>query len=218
MRTCPECLTQYEDHVLTCLVDGVDLTQVPRLAPAGQPALAPTPEPAPVQKVFVVPPQRSASRAMPAVVATLVLLFSVVAGMPVAGWAVWTLTRPTPVPVPAPTVRPVPVVVAPTPTEVPIRIEPAPVPVVQVQVTSDPIGAEVWEGQTRLCVTPCMVDHPEDAPLPRTLTFRLTGRGEVSASLEDPGQPVHVRWKSTPPSPTQPKPRNETAPKIGTQR
>lgn len=185
MKTCPECGTQYEDHVPMCFVDGTALPESEAPAPSPPPT---TPPPAPA-------PEKTKSSSAPlllvgAVVAlVLMLLIGGVSGIALIG-----MSRSEPPPeVAAAQAPPTPVPVA--PVAVP---EPEPVPAKQVGFTSAPAGAAVWEGDTLLCTTPCQIAHPAHAPLPRELVLKAPGYLDAPTSLEDPDKPQHVALKKTP--------------------
>jgi hypothetical protein len=151
---------------------------------------------------------------MIAVVAGIVLLlaFAGLAGVFVVLMSTSTPPPPEPAPEPA---TPVPVPV-PVPEPVPV---PLPTPAGKAQtitLTSVPDGAEVWEGNTKLCATPCTTPHPEHAPLPREFVFKLKGYKDKLYAMDDPSGDHEVRLSSNVKPPT-PKP-GPRLPKIETER
>lgn len=90
--------------------------------------------------------------------------------------------------------------------------EAAPIP--QVEVRSTPSGAEVWEGNSRLCAaTPCMVDHPDHAPVPRVFELRLPGHQRTRVDMTELGQPVDATLPEASREPPPPRPRPRVAPR-----
>jgi hypothetical protein len=202
MKTCPECGTQYEDHVSTCLVDGADLSSVK--AASAPPISAPPPETA-YRVVAIPPPAAPPSGALRG--GLVLLVAALMAGGALLAIVVALIvllrpvepTRPPPAPKPPPVAAPVPVPVAPVPVEVPVATAPT------IELISDPAGAEIWEGNIRLCVAPCRTDHPDHAPLPRVFTFKLAGFIDTTYEMSDPAGPHQVRMKRPVPT-TKPQP------------
>ena len=155
MKRCPQCDAEYDDHVEYCFVDGAEL-----VLQAGTRS-APLPPP---------PSTSPSARFLPvvlllggvAVIALIVIGVLLTSGdRDVAG------TPPLPPPEPQTEVPDAP----PTPT---------------VSITSSPQGAQVWEGSTRLCErTPCEVEHPDHAPIPRLFSLRLSGFEDASLEMAD---------------------------------
>lgn len=85
--------------------------------------------------------------------------------------------EPEPEPEPEPTAEEAP---APVPAKVDAP-EPPPEPV-EVVLTTEPAGAEVFEGQERVGVTPLTLEIPRDQ-LPRTWTFKLEGHHASETTL-----------------------------------
>ena len=212
MKTCPECGTQYEDHVPSCLVDGADLTSISALPSHSGPApyvvaVAPPPPPPPAARSVVGG----------GMLLGLAGMFGVgfVAVLVAIGGVVWFgASDPEPpkkpeVPVAAPQPAPVPV---PVPVAGPVAVAPAP----KISIRSDPAGAELWEGAARLCTTPCSTDHPDHAPLPRTFTLKLAGYLDTTYEMTDPAAAHDVRMRRPVPQ-QQPQP-NPRVPKINVER
>lgn len=183
MKSCPECRTEYEDHIVLCLVDGSPLADV-----AATPA----------------PMARSGASKGGG------LVFFVVAGAAVLlllGIGVGSLFRPEPVAVPEPAIRPAPVEIAPAAPVEPA--EPVAPPVIRVGFTSDPQGAALTEQGEVLCTTPCTIEHPEHAPLPRTFVLKSPGYIDTDYTMNNPGIPQLVKLSKPPPKPL---PRRRPAP------
>lgn len=234
MKTCPACGTQYEDHVPQCFVDGTSLNDIPveeagRFDGGTAPSTTREDAPGPVSEQPA--PQ---SRGATSIIAFLGLL-SILLGVGLVGIVLFVLTR-TEAP-PGPTPVPVPVIAPPEPPP-PAPEPPAPT-VLSVGITSTPPGAEVWEGSSVLCVTPCSIEHPEHAPLPRSLVLKAENHLDTPYQLDDPRLPHHVplQVKAAPvrptprparpspgpaPTPTpaapKPSPRPSTAPAIELER
>ena len=180
MKRCPQCGAQYDDHVEFCFVDGTELAAISGSATPSL-SLGPTPTSPPMAAPLPVAPNSPLRRALP-----LVLAFGVLAALLMFTVIVLALMRSDPDP-PAPT--PEPVAVAPSPVRPP---EPLPT-VAKVVVESTPEGAEVWEGSTLLCNdTPCTVDHPEHAPIPREFVLKMRGFREARLVMDDPGRGHHA--------------------------
>lgn len=203
MKICPDCGTQYEDHVASCLVDGSDLSAVASVPASMGPSSAPSSTPRGAPIVAPAPPPRrggggTVMLAMAGVLALLALL--VVVAIMVVVFSSNSKPAPLP-PEPAPQARPLPV---PEPVAMPV-----PVPEVQpdlptITLNSNPEGAEVWEGQTKLCETPCTTAHPEHAPLPREFVLKMKGYVDTTYSMEVPDQEhmVSMRRPAVSPKPT----------------
>jgi hypothetical protein len=226
MKVCPECDTQYEDHVLACLVDGAALVPSARgisqtqtmpipVPPARPVHVAPPPEPRHAERTMelpaVPPPRRSAARWLLVVPPLAALVLGVVV---VAAYAVWVAgsQRATAAAVPAPALPPPSATAATTPPDPVPDEEPAPE---LVRFDSDPPGAEVWENDTLVCMTPCTIEHPAHVPLPRSFVLRANGFRDTPWTLDDPSRPqlVELARRSTKtthtqkPAPGQPRPR-----------
>ncbi|MEZ4241805.1 MAG: hypothetical protein R3F59_37785 [Myxococcota bacterium] len=77
-----------------------------------------------------------------------------------------------------------------------------------MQFTSQPSGAQVYEGTKYICTTPCSVDHPVDiAPLPREFVLRLDGWLDQPVTLSTlTDQKVELRRVEQKPNPVRPRP------------
>ncbi len=212
MKICPECQTQYEEHVEVCLIDGAQL-EAPEAAPA------PPPEPSGAVS------RRAAGGIFGVALFGLIALLLFVTLVGVVLFT--TMSGGEPAPPPAPAKAPPPPAPAPPPAP-PAPVPVAPVP--KIALTSDPPGATVIENGQLVCVTPCTVEHPEEAVLPRRLTFQLDGYKEATLAVTDPTIPQLVKLepirrarpkpRPAPPKPTpDPEPRPiAPAPTIGTSR
>jgi len=60
-------------------------------------------------------------------------------------------------------------------------------------VVSEPMGAGVYENDQFVCQTPCTVQHPAHAPLPRTFVFKLPGYHDKTYEMTDASQPISVQ-------------------------
>ncbi|MEQ1508099.1 MAG: PEGA domain-containing protein [Myxococcota bacterium] len=173
MKVCPECGTQYEDHVPTCIADGAALV-------AERVRAEPTPRPAPL---VVPPPRRGSSAGL--VLAVAVVLF-VVSGLAATVALVVTfsdLVGSSSVPQPVPVASP-----RPEPTPEPTREQPP----VEVMLVSNPEGAKVYENDQFVCETPCTVLHPAHVQLPRQFVFRAEGHKDRTVEMTDVNQPITV--------------------------
>ncbi|MEZ4237012.1 MAG: PEGA domain-containing protein [Myxococcota bacterium] len=192
MKVCPECGTQYEDHVPTCIADGVALVE------ARQPArVPPAPTPVPEAPPAAPPPALAPSPARWSLVAVAVLALGAggVVALAVAGAVLYAELERRPSPQP-------PVVLPAAPQ--PVR-EPSEQPPVLVDVRSEPPGASVYENDQYVCDTPCSIPHPAHAPLPRSFVFKLPGYREKTVEMNDANQPIIVqmmRSRVVPASPT----------------
>lgn len=206
MKTCRECQTHYEDHVEVCLLDGVTLETV--ATPPG--AVVARGTPAPVGRVSDTG-ATSVERRAAGGVAGLALLGAggFVVLLLLVGVALFVMSsgeEPPPAPAPA----------AVTPPPAPVQPAPAPPPepavVTKIAFTSDPAGAMVTENGRDVCVTPCTVDHPEHAGLPRKMTLRLDGYQAADVSVADPSIPQLVKLSKIRSAP-RPRPRPRPAPR-----
>jgi len=206
MKTCPECGTQYEDHVMTCLVDGVDLSGVPSAAPPSSTSQS-GPHDADAVPVVVTQTSGPSPGVAGGVLALAGLAMVLAVGVVVLAVVLWAFSGPPTTPSqpdPAPAPEPVPAPAVPVPIEP--EPEPAPEPEPTIRLTSAPEGAEVWEGETKLCVTPCDTPHPPHAPLPRSFVLKRDGFLDTPYEMSDPSTDHSVTLKSRPrPQPTQPK-------------
>jgi hypothetical protein len=212
MQVCPECGTQYEDHVPTCIADGVRLVSA-----------AAVPEPKPARPAQASPPPRSrASAGIPVVLALAAMGGGGLAAL-VGGVFLWSQlgahgrTQPVPPPPPPSVVAPAPALTAPVPPPAPA--EPIEQPAVQVALASSPDGAKVYENDQFVCEAPCTIEHPPHAPLPRTFVFRLSGYRDATFEMTDAKAPISIqmsraRGAPAPANPTSTVPR----PTIGRDR
>ena len=205
MKVCPECGTRYEDHVPTCIADGAVL--VAQIAP-------PVASTVPPEKPRAAAPRPGGSR-LPLVLLALVT-FAAIAAVSVVGLAVASsqLGVGRPPPVEAPQVR------LPPP-----RIEPEPVPEpperppVEVMLASEPVGAKVFENDQFVCITPCTIQHPPHAPLPRVFVFKADGHRDASFEMTEAKGPIAVDLPRVRSSPVQSAPSNAAPrPTIGRDR
>jgi hypothetical protein len=86
-----------------------------------------------------------------------------------------TAVAPPPAPPPIPPIE----LTAPQPTP------PRPSSSVRVMFESVPPGAQVWEQEKYLCATPCAIDQPEIAPLPREFVLKLDGHQDEPHRMND---------------------------------
>ncbi len=205
MKRCPQCAAEYENHVEFCFVDGSALpTDSVEANPRSTSSAPPV----------VLPPQPRASRSM---VPYMLLLLFVSVFLPLGGAsAAWLMLRdPAPATAPA-TQAPAP----PTPTLPPPAPVPAPSKSIGIGFTSTPQGAEVWENETLLGVTPCNVEHPDYAALPRTFVLKKAGHPDATLQLTDPTVPQHVELlvQARPRAPLQPPPAVRPKPALETER
>jgi hypothetical protein len=101
----------------------------------------------------------------------------------------------------APTV-PVPPIDLPAPLPPPV-----PTQIARVPFDSEPQGAQLWEQNKFLCTTPCVVEHPEYAPLPREFVLRLEGYIDTSHRMTDTtSQRVQLQHDAPKPVPLRPRP------------
>jgi hypothetical protein len=195
MKRCAQCGAEYDDHVEFCFVDGSELG-------AG---VVPAAPPVPVVVNEARPASTSRGTAILAVVILMIGGLVLLGGLAAALMLIVPGSKPpppepVPVPVPAPAV---PVVAPP----------PAPAPVVaRVGFTSTPDRAELWEGDTLLCTTPCTVEHPDHAPVPRQFVLKRDGYVDTPHVMADPGLPQHVSLRSQEARPI-PRPARPTSPK-----
>ena len=204
MKTCPSCGTQYEDHVPQCFVDGTSLEAVQSVErhtvtpiPTATPPADGTP--APAQRI---PPPASNNTGLVVLLGGAVVVLLMAGGL--VGIAYFAAGRTSP--------PPVPVAVAPPPAPAPVPVPPPP-QVVKLGVTSTPDGAAVFEGDTRLCTTPCTIDHPEHAPLPRTLVLKAPGHEDTTYVVETVDRPHHVPLTPFVAAPSPPRPRPGSPPR-----
>jgi hypothetical protein len=172
MKVCPECGTQYEDHVPTCIADGVELVpaagaEPTQILPARPAPPAPPPPAGPRLSVILLV-------ALAAGVGTVALVTVVVAQL--------VLNRPSP----PPPSRPVPVA-APAP------VAPREAPPIDVVLVSEPLGAKVYENDQFVCETPCTVQHPPHAPLPRSFVFKAAGHRDEMFEMTEARGPITVQ-------------------------
>ncbi|MEQ1572144.1 MAG: hypothetical protein ABMA64_41335, partial [Myxococcota bacterium] len=66
-------------------------------------------------------------------------------------------------------------------------------PPVSVPLSSEPLHAKVYENEQFVCETPCTIQHPAHAPLPRSFVFKADGYRDVVFDMVDANQPVQVR-------------------------
>lgn len=234
MRRCPECETLYEDHVDTCLVDGADLVQVEDAGSismqrtgsfsqqlSGSHLAVPTDE---VPNLAYEPTQEEEKRQsrLPLLLGLVVLLFGF-GGVALAGVVFLSQSGGPPPPPPVPAAVPEP--------EPPPPPAPAPEPEPEVQeftLTTIPSNATVHENGQLVCRTPCVLEHPPDAPLPRAFSIEHEGyvaqvytvtqaSGNHQISLSETPRPRPVRVSSAPrparptPAPAAPQPAPEPA-------
>jgi hypothetical protein len=181
MKVCPECGTQYEDHVPTCIADGATLVAkavAPSQANTEIRPRAATPPPA--------APRRQGIGGFPLVLLAVMLLAGG-ATMSVVAVAVASsrLARP---PAVAEPVRPRPVTLPPDP----VPVEPEEQPPVEVMLVSEPLGAEVFENDQFVCQTPCTIQHPPHAPLPRIFVFKAEGHRDDTFEMTEAKGPIAV--------------------------
>lgn len=176
MKRCPDCETLYEDHVDTCLVDGADLEHTTMLEPSrvtlrtGSFSHLAVDTMAAVRPPVEEPPQRSRLPLIFAVGVAAVLLVGL--GV-VVGLTTTVGAAPPPAPVLAPPKTNLP---DPAPLAVP---EPEPEPAHAVFVLDTvPTAAKVTENGRVVCHTPCTIDHPPEAPLPRAFSLQHDGYTE----------------------------------------
>ncbi|MEZ4322207.1 MAG: hypothetical protein R3F61_32340 [Myxococcota bacterium] len=194
MKLCPECGTEYEDHVQTCLADGAELIASAVTTTGPGAVMAPTP---------VAPPARSGGGGALVLLLLpigfgLLLLLGGVGFVAMGGFG---NTTPTPQPV----VEPVPIPV-PLPAPPPEPIEPPPVDVAFVTI---PEGAELFENDTLVCAAPCTVKHPSYAPLPRTFIVKADGYIEQTFEMKEAKGPYLIelnRKRVAAPAPVRPAP------------
>lgn len=190
MRTCSECGTQYEDHVESCLLDGTTLDP---------PETTATPAPAPIASS--APAKAAGGGLLLGVLA--VVLFGVIAVVGVGIFLFAGGDSPPPEPV---AVAPVPPPAPPSPAPTP---PPAPT-VKTVALVSSPPGARVTEHDAEVCVTPCNIEHPEDAPLPRTFHLELDGHKPADFVMTEAAGPFLIELEpiraATSPRPARPVP------------
>ena len=201
MKRCPDCDAEYDDHVEYCFVDGADLVVVEQ-----EVVVAPVSSATPVSEdggsggrgllglgVFFL-----IGGGLVVVLLGLGITAVYVGGSPdetaMTSSAVAADPRPVPVPLPVPVPEP----------------EPEP-EVLQLGFTSTPAGAAVWEGDTQLCETPCVVEHPEHAPVPRTFVLKANRYRDAEHVVDDPSLPQHVELNPIRARP-RPRPRPEPQP------
>ena len=215
MKFCPECGTQYEDHVPTCIADGTEL--VPQVAPpphSGTPAPITPAHPTPAVAPSTAPAGATSPSAMGGGASILILallLFGAlaVAGVGVIGIVAWQLQSQ-----PAPKQAPI----------TPLSTRPDPIPTapdhppVTVSLDSTPAGAEVFENGQFVCTTPCAIDHPNHAPLPRTFVFKAQGHRDQPFEMTDVTQPILVAMRAVKAAPARPAPATKARPTIGRDR
>lgn len=200
MKVCPECGTQYEDHVPTCIADGVELAPAAQSAPTQIFARAPAPP----------PPAPSGPRLSVLLIVGLASgLVALLLGAGVVASQI-AISRPS---APEPAARPT--LVAPSP----VAAEPREAPPVDVVFVSEPLGAKVFENDQFVCETPCTVRHPPHAPLPRGFVFKAAGYRDETYEMTEAKGPITVqltrlRAAASPPGPSSAAPR----PTIGRDR
>lgn len=204
MKICPECSTQYESHVEYCLIDGAELEEKEET-----PAAAATPAAAKAAGAGVL--------GLAFVGLAIVGLIGVVGAVFVFSGGEADATAAAPAPKPP----------APEPKATPKPVE---APVLRIGLTSEPAGAVVIENGITVCTTPCTIEHPPQAPLPRTLSFEAEGHEPKALEVTDasvpwfvkldPIQSARPRPRPNPrPTPTAPSPSPKApAPSIGMSR
>jgi hypothetical protein len=188
MKVCPECGTQYEDHVPTCIADGADLVPHVVQQPAAPAPAAADPTiklPISAPRAPPPPPPEPQSRFSIALLLIAVLGAGVVVtvvGLIAVTWGVGGNRTVEPLEaahtVPAP--RPLP------------ESEPNERPPVEVVLVSEPLGAKVYENEQFVCETPCAVQHPPHAPLPRSFVFKAEGYRDRTFEMTEARGPITV--------------------------
>lgn len=205
MKRCPECTTLYEDHVTSCLVDGAELEVVEDASAehliqrTGQFSRQLVGDPSSLTADAVEEkPRRS-------LLPIVLLAFGLIGFLVVLGIVVIATTGAGQTVEPP---KPEPVVVAPPPPPAPAPAPP-PAPVaMDFTIVTEPPGADVTENDVHVCVTPCTVDHPEDAPLPRTFKVALDGYTSEQVVIRKAGGTNQLRLlKKSSPAPVRPRPR-----------
>ena len=197
MKRCPQCDAEYDDHVEYCFVDGAQLVQqTDRVAAA---SLPPPPEASPSSRLLPLVLALGAAAVVALIVVAGVLVYVVVGGegdQRSAGEAEVPSTDAISEPV-----QPSGALAA---------------TAAFVSVQSTPSGAQIWEGNTQLCPsTPCEVEHPEHAPIPRTFRVHLDGYEDGPIEMVDVRRAYEVELQragaDTPPAP-RPRPRSRPSP------
>ncbi|MCB9671450.1 MAG: PEGA domain-containing protein [Alphaproteobacteria bacterium] len=195
MKRCPDCTTLYEDHVSNCLVDGSDLeivedpTSEHLMQRTGDFTRQLTAEQTGThsRQSVVLPPdppeEKKGGSMLPWLLVTGLLLggAGVAAVVFLAGGSVVQPTE-------AVAKQPDPELPRPAP------VAPAPAPVTQdFVIVTEPAGATVTENGLEVCVTPCTVSHPPDAPLPRTFAVAMEGFTDESVVVRKVGGTHQLR-------------------------
>lgn len=187
MKRCPQCKAEYDQHVEYCFVDGAELVDL------GDDEGGP------------LPPPPSSSRLLPIVFVLAGLSMLVMLVVLVLVVMTWSDAPPDDELMAAPTPA-----VAPPPE--PIEDGPG-ATVHKIMVRSTPSGAEVWEGSTLLCpATPCSVEHPDHAPIPRVFELRRDGYTSTRIEMTDVNAPLEARLRDESAPRRSPSPRAEPAP------
>jgi hypothetical protein len=225
MKRCPQCGAEYDDYVQYCFVDGAELVVGASSTPKPAPIRPSTPLPAPVAAPGGIPAASTRSpraaprpppppdpRSSPLWVILVFLLLGVAllafGGVVVAllffgsqGAGDETVATPAPAPT-QPDRGTMPPIQLPKPVP-----SPSPASVVLVRFESDPSGAQVWEQDQYLCQTPCPIDQPEYAPLPREFVLRLDGHVDTPHRMTDTDtQRVELKPIPKPPPTSRPRP------------
>ena len=185
MKMCPQCGAEYDAHVEFCFVDGTALTQPPA---SGNFPIQPPPS-------LRAEPSRTVPLLLVALLSLVAIPLAVIASL----FFTW-LGSDDPSETKAELPPPIPAAKPPPP------VEPDPV---QVSIKSTPSGAEVWEGETRLCdETPCLIEQYEHAPRRRRLILRMPGHLATPVDLTKSVPELRVPMLVATPSETSPAPVN----------
>lgn len=177
MKICPSCRAHYEAHVPACLADGSALVPIPLPSPP-----PPAPPPTPLHVPILLPLISGMFLAIGGITGLVLLLLAL------PGEAA---PRHAPDPAPPTTQAALP----PTePIAEPEQPEPEPDEPAEpdearvILLASIPDGAEVREHGALLCHTPCALEHPSYAPLPRTFELSSPDHPTVTHQVDDPGR------------------------------
>lgn len=200
MKRCPECDTLYEDHVDVCLVDGAELVQASEttaehvlnatgyhtrsnvLSAAQQAEIAALRE----QSEEADKSGGSSRALVPLLLVGVLLLVVGGAGAGVVLMSAAGSTTPEPEPGPVASV-------APPPAPEPVAPAPAAPAVEEFSLVTQPAGARVLENGKEVCTTPCVIEHPAHAPLPRTFTLEMEGHVTEEYTVQTAGGTHQIR-------------------------
>ena len=170
MKRCPQCNATYDEHVEFCFVDGASLVHMDEaeLQPVAPPPSRP--------KIGIGTVLGGSALA--------VLLLALIA----FGLVFQRSTRaddgsiePAPAPV---------MMVEETRSNDPYEGDGS---VALISISSEPPGASVWEGRAKVCEsTPCTIEHPPHAPVPRLFSVRLSDHKDWEVTMWDPDRPIAV--------------------------